>query len=146
MNTLTQQLLSLLEDNPIATSGLIFPEAAGILLKHKNEGLFLKRVKEDLDSPGAWAYQGGGISNGESPYQAAIRECMEEIGSVPSFNFVGSFQHGKYVTHLGEVANKDFEIKLNHEHEAYGWFNFTDQLPDPLHHGVYPVLQHFGLV
>jgi len=142
-----QRLLQILETNPVPTPGLILPEAAGILLKHKNEGLFLKRTQnEDWDNVGSWAYTGGGINDGESPYQAALRECNEEIGCLPKFELLGEFQHGSFVTYVGEVANKDFEVKLNHEHEMYGWYNFSDQSLSPLHPGVFPVLQHFGLV
>lgn len=147
MTRLTQ-LLKLLEDNPVPIPGLILPEAAFIHLKHGNEGLFLKRSNEDWDSPGAWSYQGGGINNGEYPYQAALREMKEEIGVAPSFRLLGKYtsKDGKAITYLGEVADKDFEIKLNREHESYGWFNYVDQLPEPLHPEVYPTLQHFGLV
>lgn len=147
MNSLNQ-LLSLLEDNPVPIPGLILPEAAFIHFKQGNEGLFLQRSHEDWDSPGAWSYQGGSINYGEHPFDAALRECKEEIGVAPSFRLVGKYvsKDGKVVTYLGEVANKDFEIKLNHEHEMYGWSNYSSQLPEPLHPEIYPTLQYFGLV
>ena len=54
-----------------------FRKSAGVILKHGDEVLLCKRgSKETL--PNIWSIPGGGIENGESPGQAAIREFHEE--------------------------------------------------------------------
>lgn len=123
-----------------------FPEAkyAGILFKHGNEGLFLKRSSTDEDYGGSWSIAGGTIMNGEDPYQASLRECKEELGMVPDHEIKGTYVHENgYVTHLAEVKEK-FEPTLNHEHESSGWFGF-DQLPSPVHPGVPAAIGSFNL-
>ena len=54
-----------------------FRKSSGVILKHGDEVLLCKRSpKETL--PNIWSIPGGGIENGESPGQAAIREVHEE--------------------------------------------------------------------
>ena len=54
-----------------------FRRSAGVIIKHGDEVLLCKRSpKESL--PNHWSIPGGGIENGESPGQAAIREVHEE--------------------------------------------------------------------
>ena len=54
-----------------------FRKSAGVILKYGDEVLLCKRgPKETL--PNIWSIPGGGIENGESPGQAAIREFKEE--------------------------------------------------------------------
>ena len=60
-----------------------FRKSAGVILKYGDEVLLCKRgPKETL--PNIWSIPGGGIENGESPGQAAIREFHEETGYDPS--------------------------------------------------------------
>ena len=92
-----------------------------------------------------WTYPGGGIDNGEQPYQAAIRECEEEIGFVPEHKILGQYLHDNgYLTYLASVDSKFNNVKLNNESFNYGWYGYGD-LPDPLHVGVQPALDAFGI-
>lgn len=57
--------------------------AAGILfIANDNTALFLKRSGEG-DHANEWGFPGGKIEEGETPEQAAVRECMEEAGWCP---------------------------------------------------------------
>lgn len=59
----------------IYASGILFISNAG-------NALFLKR-SADGDHAGEWCFPGGKIETGESAEQAAVRECVEEIGQCP---------------------------------------------------------------
>jgi ADP-ribose pyrophosphatase YjhB (NUDIX family) len=94
-----------------------------------------------------WTYPGGGIENGETPYDAALRECREEIGFVPTHTIVNEYIHPNgYHTFHCELLNKfdNSKIKLNNESFNYGWYGYGD-LPNPLHDGVGPALDAFGI-
>src|SRR6185312_998227 len=57
--------------------------AAGIVFRTKSgEALFLKRGP-DGDYPGYWCFPGGHVEGDESAEEAAKREAVEEIGSLP---------------------------------------------------------------
>lgn len=51
----------------------------GILLINENGAIF---VGERIDTPGAWQMPQGGIDDGETPVEAAVRELHEETGIV----------------------------------------------------------------
>jgi hypothetical protein len=94
-----------------------------------------------------WTYPGGGIENGETPYDSAMRECREEIGFVPEHKVIGEYLHSNgYLTYLAELPTKfeDDKVKLNNESTNYGWYGYGD-LPDPLHDGVTAAVDSFGL-
>ena len=54
-----------------------FRRSAGVIIKHGDEVLLCKRSPNE-SLPNIWSIPGGGIENGESPGQAAIREVHEE--------------------------------------------------------------------
>lgn len=53
--------------------------AAGILFLCGGSALFIRRGNNQ-DHPGEWACPGGGIEDGETAEEAAIRESFEEVG------------------------------------------------------------------
>lgn len=53
--------------------------AAGVLINDKNEFLLATRP-EGKAYAGWWEFPGGKIEEGETPYQAAVREVQEELG------------------------------------------------------------------
>lgn len=59
---------------------LPYRPCAGILLVNSDDKIF---VGERLDRPDAWQMPQGGIDEGETPEQAAVRELEEEIGVSP---------------------------------------------------------------
>ena len=58
-------------------------KVALVVLIHNNQALILKRSPDSFSNPSKWGFPGGGIKQGESPEQAAVRECEEEIGIIP---------------------------------------------------------------
>lgn len=133
--------------------------AAGILFICDGKGLFVKRSNEG-DAAGLWATPGGKIEEGETPEEAAERECKEELGFLPrgpkSFlmrrvspnldtgaaieaNVEGSVD---FTTFLQRV-NDRFDPILNEEHTGYCWASLNDP-PYPLHPGVAVALRRLG--
>lgn len=62
----------------IKADSLPFRPCVGILLFNKQGQVF---VGERLDNPGAWQMPQGGIDEGETQEQAAMRELLEETGT-----------------------------------------------------------------
>ena len=54
-----------------------FRKSSGIILKYGDEVLLCKRSPEE-SLPNVWSIPAGGMENGESPGQTAIREFHEE--------------------------------------------------------------------
>lgn len=118
--------------------------AAGVVFKAPDgRVLLLKRSDKEKNFAGHWSLPGGGADPGETPEQAATRECREEIGREPE----GELKPiARRVTptgmtfHTFEVkAPSKFAPKLNFEHTAHVWAK-PDQLPEPMHPAVKDVL------
>ncbi len=98
--------------------------------------LLLKRQMPPIK--GTWCLPGGGIRLGETPYETAMRELLEETG-IASRDFIQCegivtyfFGHKQNVA-VG-MATKilyDADIVMDGEHEDYGWFDIFD-LPEPI--------------
>ena len=94
---------------------------AGILFRNGSEFLLTKRADN-----GVWEQPGGHIQDGEGAQEAAIRECMEELGSCPvGVQYLLSSNTkdggGTYQTFVQDAAK--FDVKLNHESIDHGWFS-----------------------
>ncbi|MCX7898518.1 MAG: NUDIX domain-containing protein [Methylocystis sp.] len=121
--------------------------AAGVLfVDPQGRVLLLKRA----DS-GEWACPGGGIEPSETPAQAALRECDEEMGEgrhpfEPSAAIDGPIAvtnipdgSGQFATFLCR-AGSAFVPALNDEHTDAAWVPPEDA-PEPVHPGVKVVLK-----
>ena len=92
-----------------------------------------------LDSTKAWQMPQGGIDEGETPYQAGLREMMEEVGT-NNVELLGEMQewlnyeipkklakrlwHGKYIGQTQKwlafrFLGKDVEININTKHPEF---------------------------
>ena len=115
--------------------------AAGILFITGNKVLLVRRSGEG-DYAGDWAFPGGKVEDGETPEDAAIRECNEELGACPEGARVLFARRQKdgvdYTTFLQRVT-KPFTPALNDEHEGFMWAEI-DEWPSPLHPGAKIVL------
>jgi dATP pyrophosphohydrolase len=95
--------------------------------------LLLKRASPILHNE--WCYIGGGIEEGETAWQAALREIQEETGitnvSLYSSNkfdqFYSSIDDFIYLApvFVGFVDEKE-DVKLNNEHKEFKWMSFEE--------------------
>lgn len=116
-------------------------QAAGILFLAKGHALLVRRA-DGSDHAGEWAFPGGGIEEGETPEQAALRECVEEIGSAPDDPGVLFARRNDgnvdFFTFLKQI-DTPFKPTLNDEHDGFQWCVIGDW-PKNVHPGAQVVL------
>lgn len=115
-------------------------KAAGVLIVANDSVLFLKRGNGG-DHPGEWAFPGGCEEHGESPEDAARRECLEESGYEPAKLIeIGKTSDGitEFTTFYHECRR--FDVALSDESTDYLWVPIG-QTPEPLHPGCAYILE-----
>lgn len=120
-------------------------DAAGILfLCPATQQVFLAKRSGRVASPFLWSAPGGHIEAGESPLQAAAREFIEEIGTLPPLRPVDGWTimspSGRFHLFVALVSESDVvrlwsEITLNSENTDAGWFELH-RPPAMLHQGM----------
>lgn len=99
-------------------------KAAGVMIVTADgKVLLLKR-----SDSGQWAFPGGGIEEGETPEEAALRECEEEIGFRPEIHseWTRRTANGVDFTTFFSLIPEPFEPKLNDEHTEFQWAAVDD--------------------
>lgn len=103
---------------------------AGIVLLQENKVALIERHRAGLDY---FVFPGGGVDEGESPEQAAIREAMEELGvEVAIRQKVADIQLGsksRQVYFLVEQVGGEFGTGIGEE--------YTDSDPNSPEEGIY---------
>ena len=108
-------------------------DAAGIL-HHDGKGrvLLVKRASSASNRAGFWAFPGGHIEYGESPFKAAAREVWEEVGRhTISATPLGRFDSDGIGFHAFVAQDDAYEPHINDESEDAGWFS-VKKLPTPI--------------
>lgn len=123
-----------MEHNPVTAVGVWFYSIS------TNRYLYLMR--NDPRHPGTWGLPGGKIESGESIMDAIVRECEEELGSMPEYiklapleKFTTADSGFAYHTFFCSVL-QEFQPKLNDEHTGWAWIN-SGQWPRPMHPGLW---------
>ena len=89
---------------------------------------------------GTWSCAGGAIDEGESTYEAALREASEEVGQIPADHHeLGEYVFApatdwKYTTVVLEVGER-FGVSANFETDAVAWVPLDEVETLPLHAG-----------
>jgi len=121
-----------------------YRRGVGIVLVNERGKVF---VAERLDTPGAWQMPQGGIDEGETPRETALRELHEEIGTnkakiigvtrawlrydLPEHmlgKWNGKYRGQEQKWFLMRFTGTDADINLDGEHPEFGtwkWLPFT---------------------
>lgn len=110
---------------PLATR--ITKRTANLMLVTESRILLLRRSRESRNSK-RWGLPGGQREPGEHAWQAAARESLEEVGSLPRFELRDALsvqRKGKrcdiYVARVAEAELAGWHPRLNGEHVAFRW-------------------------
>jgi ADP-ribose pyrophosphatase YjhB (NUDIX family) len=131
-----------------------FRRSAGVILKHGDEVLLCKRSPDET-MPNVWSIPSGGIEEGESPGQAAIREFYEEtnieigtnlelVGMVDKFNDDGT-KRGMMFVFFQETKDKKQpnldKATHGHEHTECGYFKVDDMPKQKENQELYKIIK-----
>jgi mutator protein MutT len=108
----------------------------------RNGQYLLTRRGRDRYWGGLWDIPGGTVEVGETPENAAVRECMEEVGlSTSVWDLVSHLEnldtHGRDIKFhtltfvLAELGDAE-PVALSHEHKAHCWVGVEEALSLPL--------------
>jgi len=115
----------------------IFRQGVGIVLFNKNKHIFIGQRRDSSIS--AWQMPQGGIKAHETPFQAAVRETMEEVGTDKiehvgetkqnySYTFPAHFRQGafwgqtqKWFLFFFEGDDQDIQIEASESPEFRAW-------------------------
>jgi len=116
--------------------------AVGVWFYSVSTQRYLYLMRNDTKNPQCWGLAGGKMETGETMMAALIRECTEELGSMPEYiklvpleKFTSSDNGFAYHTFFCSVAN-EFQPVLNEEHIGWAWIN-SGVWPKPLHPGLW---------
>ena len=110
---------------------------AGILFVCPEDGTVLVMLRsEAVRKPLQWDIPGGGVEDGETPWDAAARETMEELGCLPdgceaTASYVYAGANGDYTAFVvpvdkGQKDRISEDADVNWEHSAFEWARFED--------------------
>lgn len=104
--------------------------AAGIMFQAPDGAILMVR-RTDPAHPGAWAFPGGCIEDGETAEEAARREAIEELGPHHEADlepWTRRIRDGVDFTTFRQQVSERFEPVLNHEHDAFEWVLKDEQI------------------
>ncbi len=90
-------------------------ERAAILAVNNGSALLVRQYRLLLNGP-SWEIPGGKVDEGESPAQAAVRECLEETGALcRKPRLLISYHHGLDVTHNPTHVFVSEDVAVDHD-------------------------------
>jgi 8-oxo-dGTP pyrophosphatase MutT (NUDIX family) len=117
-------------------------KAVGVWFRSLDTRRYLYLLRNDTKHPGAWGLPGGKLEGAETLLGGMERECIEELGSFPTYlrlipleKFTapdGVFEYHTWVC----VIQSEFTPRLNHEHLGYAWID-AGTFPRPMHPGLW---------
>lgn len=117
-------------------------KAVGVWFFAKSTRRYLYLLRNDPKHPHTWGLPGGKVEAGETLLGGMERECIEELGSFPTYSRLvplekftsadGGFEYHTWVC----VVESEFVPTLNHEHLGYAWLD-TGNFPKPMHPGLW---------
>ena len=129
--------------------------AAGVVFVLRSEGMaplvMLQKRSAWAHEGGTWSCAGGAIDEGESPYEAALREASEEVGEIPLHHHVlGQYAFAPaddwaYTTIVLEVDGM-FGSSVNFETDAVAWVPVDEVEHRPLHAGFAAAWPHLQAI
>lgn len=103
---------------------------------------YLYLMRNDVKYPMTWGLPGGKSEPGETLMDTIVRECQEELGSMPDYmrlvpleQFTSADNAFVYHTFFCCVAD-EFRPLLNDEHLGYAWIDSLSW-PKPMHPGLW---------
>ena len=119
-----------------------------LILFNSQQELLLLQVPPDDKLHGKWSVPGGGLNEGEDPYDGIKRELKEETQLRvinPRPFHVRSYYHGQeFVVAIGFIGQaKTTKVKLNQEHSAANWVTATQALDYDLTQDARVFIEHW---
>ena len=119
--------------------------AVGIWFYSQSTNRYLYLMRNDPKHPDSFGLPGGKIEPGESIMAAMVRECEEELGSMPDYvklmplekftSADGGFEYNTFFC----ITETEFTPRLNNEHLGYAWID-SGTWPKPLHPGLWSTI------
>lgn len=106
-----------------------------IVLRETEGGTQVLLLKRTQSFAGEWFFNAGGIENGETAWEAALRELREEIGLTPVAFYSADYCEQFYEPHRDAITvvpvfvafiDPADQVSLNFEHSAYAWLSFDE--------------------
>ncbi len=128
-------------------AGVVF-----VVLAHGEPPLVMLQQRSAMaHEGGTWSCAGGAIDEGETPFQAAMREASEEVGEIPAHHRVlGEFVFAPatdwtYTTVVLEV-DQVFGASMNFETDDVAWVPLHAVERRPLHVGFAAAWPHLRAI
>ena len=127
----------------------IYGAAGVVFVVREDDGprVMLQKRSAMAHEGGTWSCAGGALDQGEMPFDGALREASEEVGSIPGTpRLLGQYlfrpaEDWAYTTVVVEVDER-FGSSINFETDAVEWFT-PDEVDDlPLHAGFAAAWPH----
>lgn len=122
-----------------------------VILRQSNAGAQVLLLRRVTTLPGEWCQVAGKIEDGETAWQAALREVEEETGLTPTKLYSADFCEQFYEAVRDAISllpvfvgfvPADAVVRLNHEHSEFCWVGFDEAVRMVAFAGQRHMLRH----